>query len=63
MEYSFDSTKFVCVSSPRGPDVLEVDEGTKLSTIHTVSEYDTREAAEGAAKAIDPNWTPHGRGD
>ena len=58
MDYSFDKTKFVCVSAPRGPQVLEVDVNTNLSTIHPVSEYDTKEEAEGAAKAIDPSWKP-----
>jgi len=58
MDYSFDKTKFVCVSAPRGPQVLEVDVNTRLSTIHDVSGYDTKEEAEGAAKAIDPRWKP-----
>ena len=58
MDYSFDNMKFVCVSAPRGPQVLEVDLSTRLSTIHPVSEYDTKEEAEGAAKAIDPSWKP-----
>jgi len=58
MDYSFDNMKFVCVSAPRGPQVLEVDLSTRLSTIHPVSEYDTKKEAEGAAKAIDPSWKP-----
>ena len=63
MDYSFDKVKFVCIGSPRGPDVLEVGVGTKLSTIHPISEHDTKEEAEGAAKAIDPKWEPEGRGE
>jgi len=58
MDYVFDKAQFVCIDSPRGPDVLEVGVSTKLSTIHPVSEYDTKEEAEGAAKAIDPSWKP-----
>ena len=58
MDYSFDNMKFVCVSAPRGPQVLEVGLSTRLSTIHPVSEYDTKKEAEGAAKAIDPSWKP-----
>ena len=56
MDYSFDKTRFVCVATPRGPQVLEVDVSTKLSTVHPVSEYDTEDAADLAAKTIDPTW-------
>ena len=62
MDYSFEGTKFVCVATPRGPQVLEVDINTKLSTTHPVSEYETKEEADSAAKAIDPNWEPEDRG-
>ena len=56
MNYSFDRTKFVCVNAPRGPQVLEVDLDTLLSTVHPVSEHETEEEANSAARAIDPSW-------
>ena len=62
MDYSFDKTKFVCVSAPRGPQVVEVDANTKLSTVHPVSEYATKEEAAVAAKVIDPSWEPEDKG-
>lgn len=58
MDYSFKETRFVVVSTPRGAQVLEVDVSTKLSTIHPVSEYETRAEAEGYAQSIDPSWQP-----
>ena len=63
MDYIFDKEKFVCVNAPRGPQVLEVSPQTKLSTIHPVSEHDTKEEAEAAAKVIDPNWQPNLQGE
>ena len=62
MDYSFEETKFVCVATPRGAQVVEVDVNTKLSTAHPVSEYATKEEAEVAAKVIDPSWEPEGKG-
>lgn len=58
MDYTFDKAKFVCINTPRGLSVLEVSPQTKLSTIHPVSEHDTKEEAEAAAKAINPSWQP-----
>ena len=63
MDYSFDKTKFVCVATPRGPQVLEVGISTKVSTVHAVSECDTRDEAELAAKIIDPSWQPKSQGE
>lgn len=57
MDYSFDKEVFVCVNAPRGPQVIRIEQGTKLSTIHPVSEYDTEDEAVAAAKAIDPSWS------
>lgn len=62
MDYSFEETKFVVVAAPRGAQVLEVGVGTNLSTIHPVSEYETRVDAETYAKSIDPSWQPEPQG-
>tara|TARA_R110000796_G_scaffold246471_1_gene371282 strand:+ start:649 stop:861 length:213 start_codon:yes stop_codon:yes gene_type:complete len=58
MDYSFNETTFVCVNTPNGPEVIGIDAGTKLSTIHPVSQHVTEDEAGLAAKVIDKNWQP-----